>query len=33
MGQYSQFVGKSLFKIIPEGQDEGQKDKFAALNG
>jgi hypothetical protein len=32
-GEYSHLLGKSIFKIIPEGQNEKKKDKFAALNG
>ena len=33
LGEYSEYVGKSMFKLIPEGVDADYKDNFAALGG
>ena len=33
LGEYIEYVGKSMFKLIPEGVDADYKDNFAALGG
>ena len=30
-GEYNEYVGKSLFQMIPEAMDPDAKDNFAAL--
>lgn len=33
LGEYNEYVGKSMFQMIPEGVDGDYKDNFAALGG